>query len=449
MADPLDRLRLDSTPIAPPSDFAADLRRRYLDALDGAVAEPADTTPDTPVPDGPSTDHHQETTVMETATLAVARRRRPAVFVIVGVAAAIVVVLGLLIAGRDDAEKVDVVDEPAVETTTTLEASTSTTPASSSTVTAASAAPVSSLPAASELTAAGATSVTVERNPTFVGALFGSLWTSHQGGPVTKRDSAGGALQATVPTLVNGPFVYPPVGGFGSVWVGTYLDGFLWRIDPDTAAVMAKVAIPGGLDLGPGSTPSGPAVDTTGVWIIAGGSPRSLVHVDAATNAVDRTLPLPDPLVACCVWSGAGDLWVETTTGKLYRIDPVAGTVLAELPVAAEAGVVVFDEADLWTPGLTAAGKLEIRRVDLATNTVTARVVVSDAPQSGDGRQVAVGGGFVWTTAPDATLVKIDPATNTVVARYGTKPGVGVAVTAGAVWATVNADGIAYRLPLE
>ena len=442
MADPFDRLRAGSTPADPPEAFAAELRHRYLAALGGDPV--ALTGRSDPAGDGPA--EQKVTPTMIDLEVPAPRRWRRIALAAATVAAATALVVVVVNGGGDDGT-VKVTDTPvSVSDPSTVTTATAPTTNAGSTVTATS---PSKLPQIQELSAVGATELDVDRNPTFLTAVDGSVWTTHQFGPLVRRDATTGQLENVVPSLTNGAFVYPPVEGFGSLWITTYLDGVLWRVDPQSGDVIAKIAIPGGLDLGPGTSPSGPAIDASGVWTIAAGSTRSLVHVDATSNSVDRTLALPYPLQSCCVWSVAGELWVETTDDRISRIDPVDGTVLAEIPTAASAGVLVADATDAWVPAVGSGGELELRRIDIATSAIVARVTVSDASQDGDGRQIALGGGFVWATSPDATLVKIDPATNTVVARYGSEPGVGVAVAGDAVWVTVNGSGRAYRLPLD
>jgi hypothetical protein len=59
---------------------------------------------------------------------------------------------------------------------------------------------------------------------------------------------------------------------------------------------------------------------------------------------------------------------------------------------------------------------------------------------------VSVGGGFVWVSTPEATVVKIDPGTDTVVARYGKDASVGIAFGGDAVWTTDASGRKATRL---
>lgn len=87
-------------------------------------------------------------------------------------------------------------------------------------------------------------------------------------------------------------------------------------------------------------------------------------------------------------------------------------------------------------------------RVDPATNRVTATIPVDDGPVSGG--DLTVGGGFVWARVSGSLVAKIDPRTNTVVARYGPAGGSGsVAADAQALWITAHDVNAVYRLPLR
>jgi hypothetical protein len=110
-----------------------------------------------------------------------------------------------------------------------------------------------------------------------------------------RRDARSGDLLGTIPVVDDGVGSRATVG-FGSVWKATSPDGMLTRINAETGDVQARISIPDGLDLGLFSQFGwAPALDERGVWVVTGKYPRSLVHVDAATNAVDRLLADPSP----------------------------------------------------------------------------------------------------------------------------------------------------------
>ena len=72
-------------------------------------------------------------------------------------------------------------------------------------------------------------------------------------------------------------------------------------------------------------------------------------------------------------------------------------------------------------------------------------------PVAGSGRgDIAVGGGYVWARISDALIAQIDPATDTVVARYGPATSSGsVDADDQAVWVSDYLAQTVWRLPLD
>ncbi|MDX6440553.1 MAG: virginiamycin lyase [Gaiellaceae bacterium] len=126
-----------------------------------------------------------------------------------------------------------------------------------------------------------------------------------------------------------------------------------------------------------------------------------------------------------------------------------APTIAAKIPLDAQ----IFDIADgfgsIWARvGSDATnGGDTLVRIDPATNAVVARIHVPK------GFGVAVGETAVWTTNfTDNTVSRIDPATNAIVATVelaDVRP-VGITATPGSVWVVTegadNAPGILYRI---
>jgi hypothetical protein len=92
------------------------------------------------------------------------------------------------------------------------------------------------------------------------------------------------------------------------------------------------------------------------------------------------------------------------------------------------------------------AGGAVVSRVDPARDEVVADIVVGESPVSGG--DIAIGGGRVWARVSDALVAEIDPATNSVVARYGEAEGSGsVDADDGAVWVSAHDVLTLYRIP--
>jgi Tol biopolymer transport system component len=140
---------------------------------------------------------------------------------------------------------------------------------------------------------------------------------------------------------------------------------------------------------------------------------------------------------------GDGSVWVSTIDG-IVRIDPATGETLAEIAVGEPPFECAIDLAvgfgSVWaTRGCE--GGTEVVRIDPATNQVVARVPLEQA------YCVEVGEGAVWATASGAGLVaRIDPASNQVVETIPVDAGSGpggigcLAVGEGGVWVTRGGD---------
>jgi len=73
---------------------------------------------------------------------------------------------------------------------------------------------------------------------------------------------------------------------------------------------------------------------------------------------------------------------------------------------------------------------------------------ISVGAGSSSGGDIAVGGGDVWARLSDSLIAQIDPATDTVVARYGPPSGSGsVAADEDAVWVSAHDVTTVWRLP--
>lgn len=220
------------------------------------------------------------------------------------------------------------------------------------------------------------------------------------------------------PLLVAGAQL---VVGEGRLWV--MLDGVLVGVDPRRPGVVARVRLG---QLGEFVDLLGVGAGAVWVGIGAGGTPVSVVRVDAATTKVAGTLPADN--LQWVAGAGAGSLWSVRCTSKdgpcrLLRLDPRGLRVLAGFPLpGVPAGPPVVGEGSAWL--LDQRGGW-VWRVDLAGGRV-ARVRLPSARFSADvPSQLVVGEGAVWTLTSverptalgsrvDPGLVRIDPHTNRV-----------------------------------
>jgi DNA-binding beta-propeller fold protein YncE len=89
---------------------------------------------------------------------------------------------------------------------------------------------------------------------------------------------------------------------------------------------------------------------------------------------------------------------------------------------------IACDERAIWTLN---QGDGTVTRINADNGNVVATV---DVGTPGPGGDIAVGGGFVWTTAINVPLTKIDPTTNEVVLQFIGRGGDALRVGHGSVW---------------
>jgi YVTN family beta-propeller protein len=226
------------------------------------------------------------------------------------------------------------------------------------------------------------------------------------------------------------------VGG-GSVWVGNRDDNTLLRIDPRSRKVIRTI----GLAVEPGAV----AVAAQSVWVaIRAGD--AVLRVDPAISEVVGRIPLGQGRDACCdldLATGGGALWASHH-GRLSRIDLATHTVETLREVGVKS--VAYGHGALWV--MTATSRIE--RIDPNTNGVLASISherIGQPVWGGTPPTPVVGAGAVWTsTYLTKTLWRIDPATGQFTGRVRLgRPAVGVAFGEGAVW-VVGTDATLLRV---
>jgi YVTN family beta-propeller protein len=252
--------------------------------------------------------------------------------------------------------------------------------------------------------------------------------------PVVLRGDSVAVIDPATTSIVDEiPIGARPSGialGAGSVWVGNRDDNTLLRIDPRSREVIRRI----GLAVEPGAV----AVAGHSVWVaIRAGD--AVLRVDPATNEVVRPITLGQGRDACCeldLATGGGALWASHH-GRLSRIDSATHTV----ETLREGGVksVAFGHRALWV--MTATSRIE--RIDPNTNRVLGSISherIGQPVWGGTPPTPVVGAGAVWTsTYLTKTLWKIDPATDQFIGRVRLgRPAVGVAFGEGAVWVVGN-----------
>jgi virginiamycin B lyase len=300
--------------------------------------------------------------------------------------------------------------------------------------------PIPATPAGSgppqTIEAAGATRIDISGDPDWVALAGGSAWVAVVGG-VRKVDGASGKVDGIVP--IDDVVCLAMDVGFDSVWAGACQTHRLIRIVPTSGLLFTP---PIDLPIRGIQAESSIAAGEGGVWLVS--VDHELVRVDPVTNRADPDVRrLPDG--AAAARAGLGAIWVTVTpTDTLVRISPAEPKTSQAIKVGEGPRFLAIGEDAVWVMNQRAGS---VSRVD-AGGAVLATIPVSDAPiQGGD---IAVGGGSVWVRIEQDLVVRIDPATNAVTARYGPPSGSGsVAANADAVWVSAHDTSSLWRLPLH
>jgi peptide/nickel transport system substrate-binding protein len=232
--------------------------------------------------------------------------------------------------------------------------------------------------------------VRVGNSPAGIAAGSGFVWvTNSLGRSVTKIDPRGnGGSGGVVDTIAVGNGPSGVTFGDGRVWVANSLDRTLSEMTPSSSSAPRRIAVPAGADA--------IAYGFGSVWVVSG-SANAVTRIDARTRTVSAQIGVGNYPTAIAV--GAGAVWVlNSSDGTVSKIDPNTATV-----------------------------------VDLVT--------VGGSPTS-----IAAGSRAVWVGDPRlGMLARIDPRRDRVAETLHTTNPVGLAVSAGKLYATVGPPLSAHR----
>jgi YVTN family beta-propeller protein len=179
--------------------------------------------------------------------------------------------------------------------------------------------------------------------------------------------------------------------GAGSVWVTSEADGTVRRISPRTDAVVKTIRV--------GNDPNGAVYAFGALWVanLGGGT---LVRVDVRTNRLTKKVAIAR---ADWITPSPGALWVSSESGRVVRVDPSTGRVVARIRVGANPLGSAWIGGELWVPNID-DGTVSI--IDPAGNAVRTTLhagsgsgPLSIATAAGDAWVAVSGLGEVWRVA--------------------------------------------------
>jgi glutamine cyclotransferase len=180
---------------------------------------------------------------------------------------------------------------------------------------------------------------------------------------------------------------YPPLDDVDGVFGVAYDGERVWcatgealcAVDPETGDPHRSIDVP---------ADAGTAFDGTHLYQLGG---ELIRKIDPDSGQVVATIPAPPGGGSGMAWA-EGSLWVgQYREGRIVRLDPSTGEVLARLESKRLVTGVAWVDGELWH-GSVEGDDVELRRVDPATGQVHERLGVQDGMVTGlsaDGR-----GGF-------------------------------------------------------
>jgi glutamine cyclotransferase len=280
-----------------------------------------------------------------------------------------------------------------------------------------------------------------------------TIWLSRGPAGISRIDATSNSI--TAPIVIDPTWTW---GGFrtnaAGLWLGDFDANLLYRIDPVSLAIVARIPID--------ANPDGLAVTVNAVWVAQhrGGS---VTRIDPATNAaVTIKVGHAGNSGPHEVGIGAGSVWVSaglTATdagpgGAIVRIDPKTNRIQATIKIPASAsacGGFAISETAVW---MASCGDQPVLvRIDPETNQVVATIDLG-----GYGGTPVLVDGVPWLLvneteegADPARLVRVDRATNMVDGVFSlgeTFKAENLLQAAGSVWTSDWANDTVVRIPL-
>jgi streptogramin lyase len=226
---------------------------------------------------------------------------------------------------------------------------------------------------------------------------------------------------------------YSIASGLGALWIGCRASNTILRVDPATGQTRGLIEVPG-------ADPYALAAGLGSLW--AAQRQSTIVRIDPATGAVRSSIQVGE---SAYVFTAVGSVWSPNDQRKtLIRFTPGSGG-RAEMPVGDGTSALVEVGSRIWIVNHRDA---TLQRIDTATNTVTSLgKLPGDAPE-----RMVMSNGSLWITGRGADLLRVDPETGAVQAIVDIGAGgINLQAAAGSIWvfAPTTADDLSGTPVLE
>jgi streptogramin lyase len=297
-----------------------------------------------------------------------------------------------------------------------------------------------------------------------------ALWAITQGpgceGPacpgfVVKVDTLKGVVAGQVA-------VTSPTGltaGAGSIWLASFADAMLIRLDPETASIDATIplVLPGEE---PGSDwkflPTHVAANEDGVWVST--ARGAVAHIDPATNSVVDVVPLPPETLGGVV-IGRDAVWLDNSGGGVIRVDPEShhaeemGSINDEAGFRLSVGIGLARDGNLWALGTwgrpveelgekyyEATDREALVSIEESTGDVS---MIIDLPKQPCCASLLIDGDVWLVESNGASLRQLDPFTGDLAEPIPVPFGRPLVVSGTTAWSAVGEGIRRWELPLE
>jgi hypothetical protein len=282
--------------------------------------------------------------------------------------------------------------------------------------------------------------VPVGHEPTMIKAGYGSAWVLNKGdGTVTRIDAHS---HKAVGTLTADAVANALTLGAGGVWLaghprsdtrGPLELAALERIKPASGAIDRTFETKTGTTV---FAAGGGALWSTGYL---GGHVRGAARSDAVSGEMRPVdIGIYGDLVAA---DGAAAYYVATVGDRIARVSTKTGLLTSSLPLASDASLAAGNVPPNPTDVAVGGGAVWISETDGTLLRVQPRLggIAASIPACRNALAVAYGEGAVWIACGNDTVVRVDPTTDEVGVPIpvGRLPR-GIAAGEGAVWVTLN-----------
>lgn len=225
--------------------------------------------------------------------------------------------------------------------------------------------------------------------------------------------------------------------GYGSAWAACRNLGGVQRVDLANGQLIARIRL---------SEPVWAITSGEGsVWTVALRG-TSLIRINPGSNTVQAGIPIVGADVPY-IWASGGSLWAANDAGQeMIRFDPVTNQEGAHVPVGNGPAGFAFDGSFAWVLNHR---ENTLDRINAATNAVTRMGTIPGGDQVAAER-IAVFNGLLWITGRGLDLLRVSPATGSVVGstEIGTG-GIDVVSDGANLWVvSYTAEGDARGEPL-